>query len=101
MSADPTPLAEIERNVQARAKQIALDLSVADSDDRLRGLIHDEVTRWSDDFRRGLRPFELADAELVAERAFRNLAGYGPLGPLLDDDDVWEVIIKESLTCRD
>ena len=30
----------------------------------------------------------------MAERAFRNLAGYGPLEPLLDDDDVWEVMVN-------
>src|SRR5207248_11251314 len=49
---------------------------------------------WSADYKRGLRSFDLADPELVAERAFRNLAGYGPLTPLLDDDDVWEIMIN-------
>ena len=38
--------------------------------------------------------FDLADPELVAERAFRNLAGYGPLEPLLADDDVWEIMVN-------
>ncbi|MDP8969038.1 MAG: Flp pilus assembly complex ATPase component TadA, partial [Actinomycetota bacterium] len=57
-------------------------------------LIDDEVARWSEDYKRGLRPFDLADPETVAERAYRNLAGYGPLEPLLDDDDVWEIMIN-------
>jgi pilus assembly protein CpaF len=42
----------------------------------------------------GLRPFDLSNPELVAERAYRNLTGYGPLGPLLADDDVWEIIVN-------
>jgi pilus assembly protein CpaF len=61
---------------------------------RLRTLIEDEVRRWSDDHKRGLRPYDLPDPELVVERAFRNLAGYGPLQPLLDDDNVWEIMIN-------
>ena len=52
------------------------------------------MVRWSDEFRRGRRDFDLAEPDVVAERAFRNLAGYGPLAPLLDDDDVWEVMIN-------
>jgi Flp pilus assembly CpaF family ATPase len=31
--------------------------------------------------------------DLVADRVLRNLAGYGPLEPLLADDDVWEVMV--------
>ena len=31
---------------------------------------------------------------MVADRAYRNLAGYGPLEPLLADDDVWEIMIN-------
>ena len=89
-----TPLAEIEQRVQARAKDIALDMATADGRGRLRALIDDEVARWSDDFRRGRRDFDLADPDVVAERAYRNLAGYGPLEPLLADDDVWEVMIN-------
>ncbi|HEV7888246.1 MAG TPA: ATPase, T2SS/T4P/T4SS family [Acidimicrobiales bacterium] len=83
------PLMEIERAVQARAKDAA-DASPAG----LRALIDDEVARWCDDFKRGLRPVDLPDPALVAERAFRNLAGYGPLEPLLADDDVWEVMVN-------
>jgi hypothetical protein len=35
------------------------------------GLIHDEVTRWSEDYKRGLREFDIADPAMLAERAFR------------------------------
>lgn len=89
-----SPLEEIERAVQERAKDISLEMTGADGAEKLRALITDEVARWSLDHRRGLRPFDLAQPEVVAERAFRNLAGYGPLQPLLDDDDVWEIMIN-------
>ncbi len=89
-----SPLEVIERSVQERAKDISLDMGSAAGAEKLRALIAEDVERWSIDHRRGLRPFDLAEPELVAERVFRNLAGYGPLGPLLDDDDVWEIMIN-------
>jgi pilus assembly protein CpaF len=89
-----SPLEEIERAVQERAKDISLEMRSGQGDEKLRALITEEVARWSLDHRRGARPFDLAEPELVGERAFRNLAGYGPLGPLLDDDDVWEIMIN-------
>lgn len=89
-----SPLAEIEREVQARAKASAVDMSSPAGPEQLRSLIDFEVSRWSDDHKRGLRSFDIADPELVATRAFRNLAGYGPLEPLLEDDDVWEICIN-------
>jgi pilus assembly protein CpaF len=89
-----SPLEEIERAVQERAKDISLEMRDSQGADKLRALIDDEVARWSLDHRRGARPFDLAEPELVAERAFRNLAGYGPVGPLLEDDDVWEIMIN-------
>jgi pilus assembly protein CpaF len=52
------------------------------------------VAAWSDGYKRGLRAFDLADPDLLAERAFRNLVGYGPLEPLLADDDVWEIMVN-------
>jgi pilus assembly protein CpaF len=88
------PLLEIERAVQARAKDVALDVAGTEGEVRLRQLIDDELDRWDDQFRRGLRPYELGNPHLVAERAFRNLARYGPLTPLLEDDDVWEIMIN-------
>jgi pilus assembly protein CpaF len=89
-----SPLVEIERRVLRRAKEETLDLDAADAAARLRQFIVDEVARWSLDFKHGLRPFDLPSPELVIERAERNLLGYGPLEPLLDDDDVWEIMIN-------
>jgi pilus assembly protein CpaF len=89
-----SPLVEIEHAVQERAKHVALEISAPGGEVLLRGLIDDEVARWGDDFRRGRRSFDLADPVAVAERAFRNLARYGPLTPLLDDDDVWEIMVN-------
>jgi len=91
---ESSPLQEIERSVQERAKDAALDMAQANGASRLRALIDEEAARWADDHKRGIRPIDLANPELVAERAFRNLAGYGPLQPLLDDDDVWEIMIN-------
>ena len=89
-----SPLLAIERTVQERAKALDLDMGVDDAADKLHRLVEEEVARWSTDHKRGLRSFDLADPDLVIERAFRNLAGYGPLEPLLDDDDVWEIMIN-------
>jgi pilus assembly protein CpaF len=89
-----SPLAAIERAVQERAKDVSLDMATADGASKLRALIDDEVARWTDEYRRGRRDVDLTDPDLVAERAYRNIAGYGPLAPLLADDDVWEVMIN-------
>jgi pilus assembly protein CpaF len=89
-----SPLQEIERRVQLRAKETSLDMAGDGSRGKLRQLIADEVTAWSDGYKRGLRGFDLGDPDLVAERAYRNLAGYGPLEPLLADDDVWEIMVN-------
>jgi pilus assembly protein CpaF len=90
----PSPLVEIERAVQERAKDISLEMSAPGGEAKLQSLIADEVARWNDDHRRGRRAFELPDPRLVVERAFRNLARYGPLTPLLADDDVWEIMVN-------
>ncbi|MCU1374575.1 MAG: CpaF family protein [Actinomycetia bacterium] len=91
---EPSPLLEIEQQVQARAKDRSLDVDSATGRDVLRSLIDDAISGWSSEYRRGLRPFDLVNAGLVADRAYRNLAGYGPLEPLLTDDDVWEIMIN-------
>jgi hypothetical protein len=93
MTHDVSPLQEIERRVQLRAKETSLDMASEGGRDRLRSLIAEEVAAWSDAYKRGLRAFDLAEPEVVAERAYRNIAGYGPLEPLLADDDVWEIMI--------
>ncbi|MGH9184983.1 MAG: hypothetical protein ACRD0U_04055, partial [Acidimicrobiales bacterium] len=56
-----SPLVEIERAVQARAKDISLDMTAADGKKKLRALIDDEVASWADDFRRGRRDVDLSD----------------------------------------
>ena len=89
-----SPLVEIERAVQERAKAISLQMASAEGRAALRQLVDEEVAAWSVDYRRGHRPVDLAEPALVAERAFRNLAGYGPLEPLLNDDDVWEIMVN-------
>ena len=89
-----SPVLLIERSVQDRAKTVALELDGPDGDRALRALIDDEVARWQDDHKRGLRPFALTDPATIAERAYRNIAAYGPLTTLLEDDDVWEIMIN-------
>jgi pilus assembly protein CpaF len=89
-----SPLASIERAVQERAKTDALDMSVAGSLDSLRALLEDEVHRWRAEYQRGRRPHDIADPDRAVDRALRNLAAYGPLQPLLDDPDVWEIMVN-------
>lgn len=94
MSESISPLLEIETAVQARAKHEAIDLDASTSHDALVTLIAEEIERWDVDHAAGRRPFPLPDRDAVAERALRNLTGYGPLGPLLVDDDVWEIMVN-------
>jgi pilus assembly protein CpaF len=92
--ASESPLAEIEQRVLTRAKDESLDLATPGALSRLRELLRDEVSRWNLDVTHGHRSIELGDVDAVVERATRNLAGYGPLEPLLQDDDVWEIMIN-------
>ena len=94
MNAFVSPLVEVERRVLETAKDEALDLAATDAEVRLRELLQDEVVQWSLDFKHGLREFDLPDPDMVVEKALRNLTGYGPLEPLLSNDDVWEVMIN-------
>ena len=96
MSTEPnhSPLELVEQAVLARAKHSAIDVSSIDGARQMRTYIDDAVEQWNFDHQRGLRPFELSDPDLIAERALRNLTGYGPLGPLLADDDVWEIMVN-------
>ena len=88
-----SPLVEIEARVQARAKDLTLDLRKPADAASLRALVDDEILVWTDEYQRGLRPYDLADPAVVADRVLRNLVGYGPLAPLLADDDVWEIMV--------
>jgi pilus assembly protein CpaF len=97
-----SPLREIEVAVLERAKSVELDMSAPGAVDRLRGFLQEEVADWRAAFRRGQRHQDIADPEGAVERALRNLAGYGPLQPLLEDPDVWEVMINGpgSIFCK-
>ncbi|HVX19403.1 MAG TPA: ATPase, T2SS/T4P/T4SS family [Acidimicrobiales bacterium] len=94
MKAEESPLQHIEAAVQQRAKAADLDMSSPDAADRLRQLIAEELTDWAREHARGHRPYPLADPEALAARAYRNLAGYGPLDELLRDPDVWEIMVN-------
>ncbi len=89
-----SPLLEVERAVQERAKALALDMTLPDGRASLHALLEEEIRRWADDVKRGIRSYDLADPQGLTERAWRNLAGYGPLEPLLADPDVWEIMIN-------
>lgn len=92
MSDGASPLEEIEATVQARARAANLDTDAEPA--LLRRLVDEAIAAWDLEHRRGTRRHALADAEALADRAVRNLTGYGPLDPLLADDDVWEVMVN-------
>ena len=81
--------------MQERAKDISLDMAGPEGAGKLRGAHRRRgrplVGRLQ---ARARGPSTSPTPTLVAERAFRNLAGYGPLEPLLADDDVWEIMIN-------
>ena len=87
-------LEAIESRVQARARQVAIDPADEGVEATLARLVDDEITDWNERFRLGTSPYEISDPDLFAERAMRNLTSYGPLTPLLEDDDVWEIMIN-------
>lgn len=89
---DLSPLQEIELIVQARARTLELD--AAAHPDGMADLVREAVAQWSLDHKRGVRPHDLPDPDRIAQRALWNLTGYGPLAPLLADDDVWEVMVN-------
>ena len=89
-----SPLAEIEAAVHERAKALAADPSDSDNVRQIAQLVDNEIERWNLDHKRGFRDHDLADPQTVSERVRRNLLGYGPLEPLLGDDDVWEIMVN-------
>ncbi len=91
---DVSPLVQIERAVQERAASLAIDMSSVDAAERLRRLVAAEIDEWNLDHQRGLHDYGLVDRDAVVEQVLRNLAGYGPLQALLDDPDVWEVMVN-------
>lgn len=91
---EPAPLPAIERRAQQVAKTIGLDPSVPGGRDELAAIIQREIEQWRSDHLRGLRVRDIDDPQALAARALRNLAGYGPLDPLLADDDVYEIMVN-------
>ena len=89
-----SPLREVERAAQERAKAAELDMSTPGAGEQLRTVLIEEVGLWRDEYRKGRRPVDIADPEAAVDRAYRNLSGYGPLEPLLVDSDVWEIMIN-------
>jgi pilus assembly protein CpaF len=89
-----SPLREIEQAAQLEAKAADLDMSDPGAGEKLRALLVAEVLRWRDDYRKGRRLVDIADPDAAVDRSLRNLIGYGPLDPLLDDPDVWEIMIN-------
>ena len=89
-----SPLAEIEAAVHERAKALVADPSDSESVRQISQLVDNEIERWNLDHKRGFRDHDLADPQTVSERVRRNLLGYGPLEPLLLDDDVWEIMVN-------
>jgi len=89
-----SPLEEIERLALEVANERNLSSETHDARDQLHQILHDLVAQWRADYRRGIRSLDLIEPELVVDRAMANLVGYGPLEALIDDDDVWEIMIN-------
>ncbi|MFM7063084.1 MAG: CpaF family protein [Actinomycetes bacterium] len=89
-----TPLEEVERSVQQRCTDEAIDVDSEAGRRRLRELVAQEVAGWDEAHRRGRRARPLSDPGSVARRAFQNLAEYGPLTEPLADPDVWEIVVN-------
>jgi pilus assembly protein CpaF len=97
-----SPLREIELAVQRRAKDEDIDMNSPGSAEQLRSALEQEVALWRAEYLKGRRPLDIADPDAAVERALRNLAGYGPLEPLLEDPDVWEIIVNapDAIFCK-
>ena len=92
MTSTGNPLQELEASVQRQAAALPTDTKRATED--IKTIIAAEVARWNDDVKRGDRSVLLADPARTASQLERNLLGYGPLEPLLADDDVWEIMVN-------
>ncbi len=91
---EAAPLVQIEYAVLDRAKERGLDVDSPAGRLALEQLIHAELDLWRVQFERGERELSISDPAAAFTRAIRNLAGYGPLEPLLDDDDVYEIMVN-------
>ena len=89
-----SPLVEIERNALEIAHERNIGIEQSNADLELRAIVSELVEQWRADYRRGIRPVDLGDPQLIVERAMSNLTGYGPLAALIEDDDVWEIMLN-------
>jgi len=90
----PSPLREIERAVQSRCRTETTGHERTTARAEMAVLVDEEIRTWNRDHLRGRQPFPIDGTDALADRAVRNLAGYGPLEPLLTDDDVWEIMVN-------
>ena len=88
----PTPLLTIERSVQSAARSEGVDISLAENRERLRALIAGAIDAWQHD--NPARPLTAEARHYLAQRAEADVAGYGPLQALLEDDSVWEIMVN-------
>jgi pilus assembly protein CpaF len=93
-AAEVSPLVELERAAQERAKGLGLDPYQPGGRAMLETIVRQCIEQWRLEYERGERDLPIADADAAVDRAVRNVAGYGPLEPLLADDDVYEVMIN-------
>jgi pilus assembly protein CpaF len=91
---ESTPLVLIEESVQRRAMSIAVDMDTPSGRRALRTLIDEAIEQWQLGASPGEGHHPLVDTHTIADRAWRNLAQYGPLTSLLEDPDVWEIEIN-------
>ena len=93
-SMEISPLVEIERTALEIANERNIGLNETSTEVELRSIVTELVEQWRADFRRGIRPVDLSEPAAIIARAMSNLTGYGPLTALLDDDDVWEIMLN-------
>lgn len=91
---ESSPLEELERLALDVANDRNISPGQAEGDEQLRAIVRELVDQWRADFRRGIRRIDLTEPEVIVDRAMSNLTGYGPLAALLDDDDVWEIMLN-------
>ncbi len=94
LAEDVSPLIEIERMTLEVANDRNISVGEDRGQDTLRSIATELVEQWRADYRRGIRSIDLTEPDLIIDRAMRNLTGYGPLESLIDDDDVWEIMLN-------
>ena len=94
ITTDESPLIELEQMTLEVANDRNISPDSETGKEQLRSITAELVEQWRADFRRGIRNVDLTEPEVIIERAIRNLTGYGPLESLIDDDDVWEIMLN-------